>query len=355
LALIDDALERKTYSQASLEKQKYKILLKTYMNREARLLSFQVGTEEADKAKLDRQEETAKKLSDELKASSDKLMKLLTSQEFANFVAEGSGDKKAFVKTNEITGEDLQAVFDYSKFLYESGQYDQSSSILSNYMHVCKPSDINAVMWGLLNSQIMGKMYKNLEPTFNYLKDLILREKSRKNDNEKLIQKNMLLNTAMFVFPHVDNPGKFLYNLYSVNENIVTSMSPHLHRYYVVAALLQDKVVTPSLNDSYQELFLTTLLEEFDFENSFEIVTQVSKACHNDYFLKNVGEQVSESCSKLIISTYAKIHDTINVNEFSKNLGKSSDDGVKFVQSVLEKEEVAHKLSADGAEIKLTA
>lgn len=201
----------------------------------------------------------------------------------------------------------------------------------------------------------MGKMYKNLEPTFNYLKELLNKDISKKQYFDKMSHKNMLLNTALFVFPHTQNPGKFLFELYSQNENIVTTMSPHLYRYYVVAALLQDQTISTLKNDSYQELFLTTLLEEFDFESSFKQVSQVQTACSGDFFTRSLAEHVAESCQKQIVATYAQIHDSINVNSFSGNLGKSGSDGTKFIESVLEKSGLAHKLSEDKAEIKLSA
>ena len=106
------------------------------MNKETRLLAFQVGAEESDKTVLDKQEATAKTQGEELKAQADKLLTVLNSQDFADHVVSGKGDKKAFIKSHEITAEDLQSTLVYAKYLYECGQYDQSSSILSNYMHV---------------------------------------------------------------------------------------------------------------------------------------------------------------------------------------------------------------------------
>ena len=355
LVLINDALENKTYSEKSLLTQKYKVLQETYMNGEARRVSSLLGTEESEKEALEKQQNTLEALQTDLKDKANKLNEFLKSKEFKDFLSsdEKNKDRRAFLQKNEISDDDKQALFEYAKFLYECGQYDDALKILTDYPQVSKPSHIHAVIWGLLNSQILlgESQSKSLEGTFEYLKALIFQSKTKKQDSEKMYQKNMLLNTALFVFPYTKDPSAFLYDLYSSNESIISSISPHLNRYYATAAMLQGKTVSILQRDSYQEMFLVALLEEFDFDQSFRMIGDVVKACKSDYFLKSISDKVEESCQRLIIHTYSKAHDSINISRFATNLGKNEQDSIKFIQSVLDDNKIENKLSDDKSEI----
>lgn len=150
ILLIDDAIERKLYSELSLIKQKYKILLKTYRHEEAKILSEKVPGDHT--SELEKMIKTSEELEATLKPKTEKLIQLFQNQEFMNDIeADTTKDKKSTFEKYLVTDDDKNAVFDYSKLLYEKGKYEDSAKILSSFKHLVKSHHLITILWGLVN------------------------------------------------------------------------------------------------------------------------------------------------------------------------------------------------------------
>lgn len=210
----------------------------------------------------------------------------------------------------------------------------------------------------------MGE-HKEAVQTLLQLKDII-HGKYKKHDDERLIHKNQLFNTSLFLFKHAENPGAFMFELFSSHESSLSAMSPHLYRYYIVACILSQSKgidaitnmrsnadISLSHNASTIEIFAQTLLDDFNFEGAFKMIDSIKEVCAGDFFLKDQADTIAEHAQKLVVLVYAKIHNCIEMEWLSSNLGKSAEQAIELASSALDYHKVAHKMSEDKSEIMI--
>jgi tetratricopeptide (TPR) repeat protein len=353
LIMVDDAIEHKTFNEQSLLKQKLRVIQNTYLFEQGKKVSSSLG-DDASKESISTLEKESQAKLESLKKASDKIFKIFESDDFKKNVENNTRGADLLVEF-ELTEKDIQAAFDYAKCQYELGNYKESEEMLTQYLKVSRSSNFLAANWGLLNSQIMsGKLGEALE-TFSKLKDLINKEKI--TDQDKLLSKNMLVNTSFFLFHHAVNPAEFLIDVLKQHESILASASIHLLRYYIVACLmsknfdaLNGSIMSMIQSNSYRyrdsfTLFIETLLENFDYSLSAQMIDDLEKACDSDFFLRRIKGKVIEGAKNLILSTYSMVYHVDDVKEMSQELKIEVNDEDKFASKFQSHENLNDRLS----------
>mmetsp|Transcript_9075 Transcript_9075/g.10244 ORF Transcript_9075/g.10244 Transcript_9075/m.10244 type:complete len:159 (-) Transcript_9075:789-1265(-) len=119
LLLLNDALEHKIFNERSLLAQKFKVLQYTYLVEEATRTNEALHGADADKSSVDQIAEAASNKQNELSQAIQTALKLDNTEDLSQKVQEADFGQL------ELTDDDKQAIFDYSKFLYESGNYKE--------------------------------------------------------------------------------------------------------------------------------------------------------------------------------------------------------------------------------------
>ena len=334
LSLIDFNIEHKIYNESSLLKQKLRILQNTHLHEQAQKTASQLG-DDSSKDQIAQMKENSESKQSTLKEQADKILKAFDSEEFA---AKAQGKKAADVMSEfDISDKEKQAAFDYSKYLYEAGQYKQSEELLSKYIKIWKSNTFLSSYWGLLNCQILTGSHERALETFKELREIVHKEKL--SDIDRIAARNMLLNTSLFVFHVEENPGEFLLDLFRQNESVLASGSIHLLRYYIVAALLtgnldmlNGSIMQLIQSDSYRyrdsfTIFIESLLDQFNYEACNDLIKELETTIESDYFLRSMKSRIIDAAKGLILSVYGMIHHEDDVKAFAEKIG--SDAGSK--------------------------
>lgn len=328
LSLIDFNIEHKIYNESSLLKQKLRILQNTHLHVQAQKAASQLG-DDSHKDQIAQMKENSENKDKDLREQADKILKAFDSEDFATKVQ----SRKAADVMNEfdISDKEKQAAFDYSKYLYEAGQYKQSEDLLTKYIKIWKSNTFLSSYWGLLNCQILTGAHERALETLKELREIINKEKL--SDQDRIAARNMLLNTSLFVFHVEENPGEFLLDLFGQNESVLASGSVHLLRYYIVAALLtgnldilNGSIIQLIQSDSYRyrdsfTIFIESLLEQFNYDACNDMIKDLETTCENDYFLHSMKSRIVDAARGLILSVYGMIHHEDDVNTFAKKIG----------------------------------
>ena len=319
LKLLTHAEEIEAFNKPSLMALKLNILKKTYLFEQSSAIASQIGAEGI--------EEEQKKVEEKFTELKTKAIKAL--------------------EPEQINDEDKDIIFEYAQFLYDKGDYDESEKVYTTYLKQCKSNHYVSIYWKLLSIYILTNNEKKTE-IFKELDSLLSKEKMY--DNDRLTQRNILVNTGMFLFKE-NQSIEFLNELMSKNQNVLASGSIHLLRYYVVVALLTSDfdVLNGSIlpliqSDSYRyrdalTVFIETLLEDYDYETALGLVSEIEAICDKDYFLSGFSKQVSEAAKNLILSVYSMIHHEDDTKEMIAKLNKEVKDTEAFKPKVLEYDE----------------
>jgi tetratricopeptide (TPR) repeat protein len=346
LILVEDCLTHKIYSEQSLLKLKLKILMGTYFTEQAKSVASTIAADESIIKQIEEREIEGKEKLEKLKTSCDKYFKIFESEEFKYLT---QSNRKSTDLFNELilddsnaknAEKDFQVVFDYAKCLYDHGKYQESIDILKDYIKVSKSSSFSGSKWGLLNSHILLGQYEHAFEVYNDMKEFTNKEKI--NDHERLFNKNMLLNTSLFLFSHAENPGRFISDIFSQNATILASASVHLIRYYISACLmvknfdsLNSTILRIIQSDTYRyrdafTVFIETLLEKFDYDSCVGMLKDLEKTCEEDFFLRNYTNGIISGAKHLIVSVYAMVFHEDDAKEFASGLGVNLTEDTEF-------------------------
>jgi hypothetical protein len=272
-----------------------------------------------------------------LKESAQKTLDVILSAEFKDKIKNMKG---ADIQSEyDISDEEKQAVFEYARYLYDTGDYKAAEESLSSYVRSCKSNHFLSCYWGLLDIYILTQNKKKSQDTYKELSSFITKEKTQ--EAEKIAAKNMLLNTSLFLFDK--SSPKFVLNSFRDNEHVLGSGSIHLLRYYIVVALLSHNfdVLSGSIlplikSDSYRyrdafTCFVEKLLEDFDYEGSLKLIPEMQGVCKFDYFLSDCQAEIGQAAEQLVVSTFAMIYSHDDVRKFIETHKKSANDVSAFV------------------------
>lgn len=337
LILVEDCIAHKIYSEQSLLKLKLKILNGAYFSEQAKQVASTIGADEETVKEIDGKEAEGKDKLEQLKSSSEKFITIFNSDEFKKLV---QNNRKTADLFNELMGDEkdakntekeLQVVFDYAKCLYDHGKYQESIDILKNLTKVAKSSSFLGAKWGLMNSYILLGQYEEAHKIYTEIKEYTNKEKI--SDHDRLFNKNMLLNTSLFLFSHAEVPGKFISDVFSQNESILASASIHLIRYYISACLmvknfdsLNSTILKIIQSNAYRykdafTVFIETLFEQFDYDSCVKMLKDLEQTCEDDFFLRQFKNEVILGAKHLIVSVYSMVYHDDDAREFAKSLG----------------------------------
>ncbi|CAI2373438.1 unnamed protein product [Moneuplotes crassus] len=301
--------------------QKLKILSKTYLFDKISTTAAEAKVENTDEDKKAFDEKLAT-----LKAESDKVISSI----------------------DKASDEERESVFQYAKALYENGKYSESQKILKEISTVMKSRQLLSSQWGLLNISVLTNNYKAATEQFETLEAMIYRE--RISESEKLVQRNMLLNVALFLYKK-HHSAEDLFSFFHKYESVLAAGSIHLLRYYIAVALLKadfdvlNGSILPIIQSEsyrYQDSFtqfIEALLEDFDYERAEGFISKMESLCDKDYFLSTVKDQISTAAKNLVLSVYGIVHKNQDISPFVKKLGGTQADVGTFKHEPLKNNE----------------
>ena len=270
---------------------------------------------------------------------SEKIQGLLEDE---GVVTQLRSDKVANLKFLEesygVTVQMVDVLYDFGRFHYECGTYDQASDLLYKFRVLSTDNDkVAKATWGKLVCDILTTNWEGAMEEINKLKESI-ETRLFNNPRAQLTARESLVHWALFPFFNYEPAREPLTELYFSPPYIssIQTVCPWILRYLAAAVITnrtRGKNATSASHNYQKQLkdlvrivkqeiyeyqdpvteFVRALYVDFDFEEAQRKLLEAEEVLRVDFFLAGSADAFVESARHLISESYCKIHQRIDI------------------------------------------
>ncbi|KAI9587685.1 eukaryotic translation initiation factor 3 subunit E [Glossina fuscipes] len=252
---------------------------------------------------------------------------------------ESMKDSKTFVnalqKDYNFKVEHLESAYKLAKYLYECGNYQESTSYLYFCMIVMSPNDKNYlnVLWGKLAAEILTLNWNTALEDLTHLREYI--DNANFTTLQALQQRTWLIHWSVLVFFNHPKGRDLIIEMFLYKQlylNAIQTMCPHIMRYLATAVIinrgrrnaLKDLIkVIQQESYTYRDPiteFLECLYVNFDFEGARLKLHECQTVILNDFFIVACLNEFVEDARLMIFETFCRIHQCITISMLADKL-----------------------------------
>jgi translation initiation factor 3 subunit E len=253
-----------------------------------------------------------------------------------------------------VTQDVLDATYDFGRFKFDCGNYDDASTLLTVYRTLMNGTNLEReffALWGKFACDILTQNWERAVEDMTELKDAI--ESSGRvvllNPLQQLQQRTWLIHWSLFVFFNHENGRNGIIDLLFQEKylNAIQTNCPHVLRYLTTAVITNKrrrnvlkelvKVIqqeTYNYSDPITE-FVQCLYVNFDFEGAQGMLQKCEDTLKRDFFLVGTLEEFVEDARKTIFETYCRIHQVIDIGMLASKLNMKGDEAEKWVVNLI--------------------
>eukprot|EP00112_Aurelia_sp_Birch-Aquarium-sp1_P016035 Seg3599.1 transcript_id=Seg3599.1/GoldUCD/mRNA.D3Y31 product="Eukaryotic translation initiation factor 3 subunit E" protein_id=Seg3599.1/GoldUCD/D3Y31 len=308
------------------------------------------NVEDVPEGMIKKREEVVARLK-ELLVKIESITTALESEDFKAFTLTTRDGRALFeyLQTNfDITREMVDDLYNYAKFQYECGNYQEATEYLYIYKVLDEKNGMSA-LWGKLASEILLQNWDSAFEDFNRLKEAI--DSDTFSSPLKLLQqRTWLCHWSLFIFfNHPKGRDKlieiFLYQPQYLNA--LQTTCPHILRYLTTAVitsknrrqLLKDLVkVIQQESYTYRDPiteFLECLYVNFDFDGAQKKLRECEQVLLNDFFLVACLDDFIENARLFIFETFCRIHQCISISMLAEKLNMTPEAAEKWIVNLI--------------------
>ncbi|EMR08314.1 hypothetical protein PNEG_03155 [Pneumocystis murina B123] len=354
--LLEFLQQKKIYPNKDLLREKYNLLIETYMTDYIINLCQEMTTEDPtfkSQIELDKKKEEEEKEFSKLNKESQKVLEVLENHEIITALRQDKAQNLQYLKdTHGITVEMINVLYKLGEFQYNCGNYTSAVDLLYHFRALSMDNDMNiSATWGKLASEILTVNWERAMEEINKLKDII-DTKSFSSPVFQLKHRTWLIHWSLFPFFNHEAGKEALCELFFLPPyiNTIQTACPWILRYLTVAvvtirsrsrnAMSYQRRIKELVKIIDQELyeytdpiieFINALYIQFDFEVAQNNLKEAEKVLKNDFFLVATCSDFINSAHYLMIEAYCKIYQRINIDDLSKRLNFSHTEIVKFI------------------------
>lgn len=350
---------------------------------------------------LDAQRKEALSQHEKLGAEVEAVLNVIEDPNVASALKQDKEKNLEWLQQNyNLTLDQINTLYRYGYFHFSCGSYGEASSYLYHFRILSTdPTLTLSSHWGKLASDILtGEWDRALEEIKLIREQIDAPHRGVYNEQggaESLLQKRTwLLHWTLFVWFNHPEGKQGLVEMYLSPPylNTILTSCPWLLRYLVAGLVLTRKTsrvymvptpnaansstdrmlnagnpitkVTPAaaLRDvsriiiaeaaSYRKSndpvvdFLAKLYGDFDFEGAQEELKQAEKVAEGDFFLSDHKDGLIEGARYLISEAYTRIHQRVSIEDLSKRLNLSREEGEKWIVNLVRDTRVGNASSA---------
>lgn len=257
-----------------------------------------------------------------------------------------------YLSNNEsINTETLESFYQYSKFKYECGVYEEAAIMLNNYLsiHQVQSSSFVGALWGRLACRILQASWENSVTDFVAVKDAI--ESRSITPMDQLFQRAWLLHWSLFVFMNqrdgFDSCGDFFSE--KIYLQTLENLCPWMLRYYALSCIIGSKKKN-TMRDLLLEIqhlkhvysdpitqFIEALYQDFDFELAQLKLKESKEIIQNDFFMQIHTDRFMQEARMVICDVYCVINRRVDLSSLSQKLEMTEDETEKFMVDMVQK------------------
>lgn len=267
---------------------------------------------------------------------------------------ESMKDSKTFVnalqKDYNFKPEHLESAYKLAKYLYECGNYQESTSYLYFCLIVMSPNDKNYlnVLWGKLAAEILTLNWTTALEDLTRLRDYI--DNSNFSAIEALQQRTWLIHWSVLVFFNHPKGRDLIIEMFLYKPlylNAIQTMCPHIMRYLATAVVinrtrrnaLKDLIkVIQQESYTYRDPiteFLECLYVNFDFEGARLKLHECQTVILNDFFIAACLNDFVEDARLMIFETFCRIHQCITISMLADKLNMKASEAECWIVNLI--------------------
>jgi translation initiation factor 3 subunit E len=305
------------------------------------------------------------RLSEETK----KVLDVLSQQEVQDHLKQDKNlNQEYLLKNHSITEADVDKLYEFGQFQYNSGDYVMASDLLSNFRALSTNSEkvLNAT-WGKLACDIIRTEWDSALKELGKLREVI-DSRSFAEPLTQLHHRTWIIHWSLFPFYNAENGLESLLDLFfsSSYMSTIQAASPWILRYLVAAVVSSESSTKNNLsNPNFQKRlkdlirvvgqeqyeyndpltdFIKALYIDFDFEEANAKLNESLVILKTDFFLSNISDIFVKNARHLISEVYCRVHQKIDLNDFSKSLNLSREEGEKWIANLIKETKMDAKI-----------
>lgn len=306
-----------------------------------------------------------------LQVQAGPLLKVMGDNELMNNLTEsGSFNMDYLMDAHGVTYEVLEALYEFGKFQFDCGIYDQALELMQVYRMLMNGKNLEReffALWGKFAAEILlGEWAAALED-MNLLKEAIDSNGRAVvlNPLQQLQQRTWLIHWSLFVFfNHVDGRNGITDLLFSEKYlNTIQTNCPHILRYLTTAVITNKRrrnvmkdLVKVIQQESYAYSdpiteFVQCLYVNFDFEGAQDMLQKCEDTLKRDFFLVGTLEDFLEDARLTIFETYCRIHQVIDIGMLASKLNMEGDEAEKWVVNLIRHARLDAKIDSQANQV----
>ncbi|XP_017471588.1 PREDICTED: eukaryotic translation initiation factor 3 subunit E [Rhagoletis zephyria] len=267
---------------------------------------------------------------------------------------ESMKDSKTFVnalqKDYNFKVEHLESAYKLAKYLYECGNYQESTSYLYFCLIVMSPNDKNYlnVLWGKLAAEILTLNWNTALEDLTRLRDYI--DNANFSTIQALQQRTWLIHWSVLVFFNHPKGRDLIIDMFLYKPlylNAIQTMCPHIMRYLATAVIinrtrrnaLKDLIkVIQQESYTYRDPiteFLECLYVNFDFEGARLKLHECQTVILNDFFIVACLNEFVEDARLMIFETFCRIHQCITISMLADKLNMKANEAECWIVNLI--------------------
>ena len=284
-----------------------------------------------------------------------------------------------------VTEAHVEALYDFARFRYDSGEYDAAIDYLQYYRVLALPmaeqgSRVHQerclqALWGRFAAQILTLSWDAAKESQLQLVAAI--RHSNQPDVQVVQQRAWLLHWSLFMYANVPNGRDALVDFFLAdsarpglgvggsdrdkitNLNVILLACPWLLRYVIAAVLINQKhhrnlklilrLLTPAdveaLKDPVVD-FIYCLLVSFDFEGSQRKLADCASVIATDYFLSSMmsPQEYMAAARRFVFEVYCRVHEKIDLVQLAAQLRMGADEAEKWIVDLIRSAQIEARL-----------
>eukprot|EP00879_Flechtneria_rotunda_P008745 GHRR01009159.1.p1 GENE.GHRR01009159.1~~GHRR01009159.1.p1 ORF type:complete len:433 (+),score=137.31 GHRR01009159.1:130-1428(+) len=253
------------------------------------------------------------------------------------------------IEEHGISADQVEALYQLSKFHYECGNYSAATDVIGEYRLICTNNERNtSILWGKLAADTLTSDFEKANEDLQRLRES-LDNQSFATPLMQLQQRTWLMHWSLHVFWNIDNGTNVLIDLFMQPPYLsaIQINAPHLLRYLAAAVVVNRKrrnvlreLIKVIQQESYEysdpvTQFLECLFVHYDFDSAQQKLTECEAVIDQDYFLTAIKAEFVESARLFIFETYCRIHQVISIDMLSERLNMDKDAAEKWIANLI--------------------
>lgn len=342
---------------------------------------------------LEQQRNEAVAEHEKLGADVDAVLNVIQDPNVASALKQDKEKNLEWLQQNyNLTLDQINTLYRYGYFHFSCGNYGEASSYLYHFRILSTdPTLTLSSHWGKLAADTLRGEWETALEEIKLIREQIDAPHRGSSAEQLLQRRTWLLHWSLFVWFNHPEGRQGLVEMYLSPPylNTILTTSPWLLRYLVAGLVLTRRtsrtylVPTPSASSAAGMLnasnpvskvtptaalanvsriiiaeastrrsndplvdFLAKLYGDFDFEGAQEELKKAEKVAEGDFFLADHKEGLIEGARYLISEAYTRIHQRVSIEDLSKRLNLSREEGEKWIVNLVRDTRVGNASSA---------